>query len=206
MLWSPGVGTTEAWRAFDYPLWDLMGQHSGQPLYALAAAMAGHSVPVEWSAPCYDTSLYEDPVLYRELKAWRAGRGLAVLIADGEGDASAHLLEWAQDGLVDVVQYDIYDLGFSVWLRTGQHLDTLGVRSAPHHYSTGYGNYVACHLAAAIRHFTFVEWDEATVQGLDATGYTIDAGQVSVPTTPGFGLRLEEAVFQDAIRRGGGVL
>lgn len=304
-LFSPEVGVPEAWLAFDYPLWDLVGRQMGRPVYALAAAVVGRTPPDALRVPCYDTSLYfddlhlssieaaaellaeearagyerghramkikigrgarhlplmegtardiaviraireavgpavtllidanngynlnlaklvlaetadchifwleeafhEDAVLYRELKAWLAECGLAVLIADGEGDASTHLLTWAQQGVVDVIQYDAIGYGFTRWLHLGRQLDAWGVGSAPHHYGTQYGNYAACHLAAAIGRFTFAEWDEAQTPGLDGSSYSIKDGLVHVPDAPGFGLALDEAVFQQAVKTAGG--
>ena len=44
-------------RAFDFPLWDLLGKLSGKPVYALVAAdSSGFSNPLR--VPCYDTALY----------------------------------------------------------------------------------------------------------------------------------------------------
>ena len=40
-LFSPQTGAAEPWSKFDYPLWDLVGQRTGQPVYALAAAVNG---------------------------------------------------------------------------------------------------------------------------------------------------------------------
>ncbi len=147
---------------------------------------------------------HEDAVLYEALRHWLEQRGLAVLLADGEGEASAFLPDWARRHLIDVVQYDIFDHGFTRWLTTGQQLDGWNVRSAPHHYGALYGNYAACHLAGAIRGFTFVEWDEARAPGLSAPGYTIADGWVSVPETPGFGLVLDGDRFRYAMETGGG--
>jgi L-alanine-DL-glutamate epimerase-like enolase superfamily enzyme len=146
---------------------------------------------------------HEDPVLYRDLREWLERRRLPVLIADGEGEASPRLLQWARERLVDVVQYDIFSLGFTGWLATGRQLDAWGARSAPHHYGGHYGNYAVCHLAGAIRGFTFVEWDEATTPGLDPSGYAIREGRVAVPEAPGFGLGLDEAVFRRAVEAAG---
>jgi L-alanine-DL-glutamate epimerase-like enolase superfamily enzyme len=146
---------------------------------------------------------HEDPVLYRDLCEWLAERQLPVLIADGEGQASPSLLEWARDGLVNVIQYDIYSHGFTRWIETGRQLDAWAVRSAPHHYGGHIGNYTACHLAAAIDQFAFVEWDEATAPGLDASRYSLQDGRVLVPEAPGFGLALDEALFQRAVQAGG---
>jgi L-alanine-DL-glutamate epimerase-like enolase superfamily enzyme len=130
-------------------------------------------------------------------------QGLATLIADGEGLAAPALPEWAQQGLVDVLQYDIFGYGFTRWLALGRSIDSWGVRSAPHHYGVGYGNYVSCHLASAIEHFTFVEWDEADIAGLDASAYVVSEGMVHVPNAPGFGLNLDERAFRQAVAAGG---
>jgi len=150
-----------------------------------------------------EEAFHEDPVLYRDLKEWLAARGFSTLIADGEGQASPTLLDWARDGLVDVIQYDIFGHGFSRWLHTGRTLDGWNVRSAPHHYGGHVGNYLSCHLAPALRHFTYVEWDHATTPGLDAPGYDVRDGHVFVPDEPGFGLTLDENAFQAAVRSGG---
>jgi len=150
-----------------------------------------------------EEAFHEDRVLYQDLRGWMKERGLSTLIADGEGHASPSLLDWARDGIVDVIQYDIFGHGFSRWLETGRQLDSWGARSAPHHYGGHYGNFASCHLAGAIRNFTFVEWDEATTPGLEAGGYSIRNGQVSVPDAPGFGLALDEPTFCRAVRETG---
>ena len=74
---------------------------------------------------------HEDAQFYRALKEWMAAEGLATRIADGEGDASPRLLDWAKDGLIDIVQYDIHHPGFSRWLELGPQLAEWGVRRLP---------------------------------------------------------------------------
>ena len=150
-----------------------------------------------------EEAFQEDPELYAELHRWMEAEGIATLIADGEGWAAQALMDWARDGRVDVVQYDIFSHGFSNWLRTGALLDEWGVRAAPHHYGRHLGNYVSGHLATALRGFTFVEWDEATTPGIDASAYRVDNGHVVIPDAPGFGLKLEDAVFRQAVADGG---
>jgi L-alanine-DL-glutamate epimerase-like enolase superfamily enzyme len=150
-----------------------------------------------------EEAFHEDNVLYRDLRDWLGAQGLATLIADGEGQADPRLVAWAREGLVDVIQYDIFGYGLTRWLALGRALDEAGVRSAPHHYGGHYGNYAACHLASALRRFTYVEWDEATTPGLDAAGYAIGDGRVTVPALPGFGLTLDEARFAHAVAHGG---
>ena len=297
-------GVNDTGRPIEFPLWDLLGQRTGKPVYALAAEHYGISIPTEQRAPCYDTTLYfddlhleshdeaaallvdearqgwdrghrafklkvgrgalhmlleagterdiaiirairqfagpdipimidtnngwnanitkqvlsatadcdllwleeayhEDPVLYKDLKAWMQARGLSVMIADGEGLAAPPLLDWARDGLIDVVQYDLRDIGFTRWLTLGKQLDSWGRRSAPHNYGSNVGNYASCHLAGIIGGFTFVEWDHAETPGLDGSAYSLSEGWISVPNLPGWGLKLDDAAFQQAVQNGG---
>ena len=150
-----------------------------------------------------EEAFQEDPVLYEDLHKWMEREGLDVLIADGESWAPRELMDWARQGHVDVIQYDIFTHGFSNWLRTGAQLDAWSVRSAPHHYGRHLGNYVSGHLAGAIERYAFAEWDEVTTPGLDASAYRIEGGEVLIPDSPGFGLALEEEVFRAAVAQGG---
>ena len=142
---------------------------------------------------------HEDPELFLELKTWLREQNLEVMIADGEGLASPLLVSWAEQGLVDVLQYDIRAYGFLRWLELGRRLDEAGVKSAPHNYGGPYGNYVSGHLAPAVKGFSFVEWDEGQVQGLDASGYTVSEGNVRVPPSPGFGLGLDDDYYAKVV-------
>jgi L-alanine-DL-glutamate epimerase-like enolase superfamily enzyme len=146
---------------------------------------------------------HEDRVLYEHLRGWMREQGINTLIADGEGQASPTLMDWARNGMIDVVQYDIRDIGISAWLRTGRQLDTWGVKSAPHNYGSAYGNFASSHLAGAFQHFTFVEWDQIDLDGLDTGGYSIHEGRVQVPDAPGFGLGLDDAHFERSVKSEG---
>jgi L-alanine-DL-glutamate epimerase-like enolase superfamily enzyme len=150
-----------------------------------------------------EEAFHEDDVLYRDLREWRDRRQLPILLADGEGQADPRLLDWSRAGLVDVVQYDIFDHGFTNWLTLGRQLDAWNVRSAPHHYGGHYGNYAAGHLTGAILGLSFVEWDDATVPGLDTSRYQVAAGQVMIPEEPGFGITLDADRFGEAVARTG---
>jgi len=150
-----------------------------------------------------EEAFHEDGELYAELKRWLREQQLGVLLADGEGEAHPRLLEWARDGIVDVIQYDIWSYGFTRWLALGHALDGYGARAAPHHYGTHVGNYVSCHLGAAIGGFTFAEWDDAVTPGLDPSGYRISQGWVTVPDVPGWGIALDEERFRYAVATAG---
>ena len=150
-----------------------------------------------------EEAFHEDPKLYEELKNWMAQKGIDTLIADGEGDAGSRLLEFAKNGLIDVIQYDIHRPGFSFWCEQGPLLDSWGVRSAPHHFGGYLGNFTTPHLSGIIRNLDQVEWDEATVPGIDAGDYKIEDGRVCIPDTPGFGLRLDDEIFAQAVESNG---
>ncbi len=150
-----------------------------------------------------EEAFHEDDELYEDLHAWIEREGLSVLIADGEGAASPHLLDYAQRGIVDVIQYDIFSYGMTKWLETAPKLDAWNVRTAPHHYGAHLGNFVSGHLAAAVAGFAFVEWDELATPGLDSSAYSIDNGHVCLPNAPGFGLNLDESLFQQAVAANG---
>ena len=150
-----------------------------------------------------EEAFHEDPALYEALRSWMDAEGLSTLIADGEGLAAEPLMDWARQGLVDVLQYDIFSHGFSEWLGTGAELDAAGLKTAPHHYGRHLGNYVSGHLAGAVNGFTFVEWDETDTPGIDASAYRVEDGQVVIPDLPGFGLELDEAVFRAAVEENG---
>ena len=153
-----------------------------------------------------EEAFHEDASFYANLREWLNSEGLETKIADGEGGASLNLLQWAEEGLVDIIQYDIFHPGFTRWLELGPQLDEWNVGSAPHHYGGHYGNYVSCHLSAAIQGFEFTEWDEADTPGLDDSGYSISDGLVSVPNSPGFGLNLDEEIYARAVQESGFVV
>jgi L-rhamnonate dehydratase len=143
---------------------------------------------------------HEDPELFKDLKQWMGSHNLQTMIADGEGLAAPFIIDWAKQGLIDVIQYDIRGYGFNKWLELGETLDQANVKSAPHNYGSSYGNYVSCHLAPAIKGFMFVEWDEMKVPGLDTSAYSIHNGEVEVPQIPGFGLRLDDNYFSRLVK------
>ncbi len=150
-----------------------------------------------------EEAFHEDDELYEDLHAWIEREGLSVLIADGEGPASPHLLDYARRGIIDVVQYDIFSYGLTKWLQTGPVLDAWNVRTAPHHYGRHLGNFVSGHLAPAVENFAFVEWDELSTPGLDSSAYSVDDGLVTLPDAPGFGLALDDNIFRRAVKENG---
>jgi len=153
-----------------------------------------------------EEAFHEDAVLYEDLKRWMAGEGLSVLVADGEGAAHPSLVDWARDGVVDVVQYDIHSYGFGRWASLGASLDGSGIHLAPHAYGGGVGPHVICHLAGMVNGMGLVEWDLANFGEVDMSAWVIRDGALEVPDAPGFGLELDEAAFAAAVKANGIVL
>jgi L-alanine-DL-glutamate epimerase-like enolase superfamily enzyme len=146
---------------------------------------------------------HEDNVLYQHLKEWQAAEGLNVLIADGEGVPDPRVGDWAREGIIDVVQTNIYQRGFGNWHTLGEELDALGVQSSPHTYGSGIGNYITSQLAATLQGLNYVEWDEAHFDAIDASAFTITEGVVTIPEAPGFGLELDHDAFNAAVAASG---
>jgi L-alanine-DL-glutamate epimerase-like enolase superfamily enzyme len=176
-----------------------------------------------------EEAFYEDAIMYRQLRARIKAEGLATLIADGEGrglvdvnapdllagvepaqvGASAPLapaevlLEMVREGIVDVLQWDVLAPGLSRWLEVAHLIEQWGRLAAPHHYGTHLGNYIGAQIGLSLPRFAFVEWDEVTTPGIDASGYKMVDGYAQVPDAPGFGLSLDEDLFGKAVREGG---
>lgn len=146
---------------------------------------------------------HEDNVLFAELHAWLASEGLPVLIADGEGAADPRVVAWAREGLIDIVQTNIFTRGFGAWRTLASELHALGIQSSPHTYGGGISNSVAAQMAASTNGARFVEWDEARFAEFDASGYQVVEGEIRLPETPGLGLTLDEDAFAAAVARSG---
>ncbi|TVQ28595.1 MAG: mandelate racemase [Spirochaetaceae bacterium] len=153
-----------------------------------------------------EEAFHEDPVVYQALRLWMRENAIATFIADGEGLASPSIEAWAADGAIDVLQYDLRGRTFSGWIECGARFDAAGIRSAPHNYGDPLANFYAAHLAPAIARFEMVEWDEATVDGISAPGFSIRDGAVAVPDTPGFGLEPDLVHFRRAVADAGFVV
>ncbi|MDO3412611.1 enolase C-terminal domain-like protein [Saccharibacillus sp. CPCC 101409] len=150
-----------------------------------------------------EEAFHEDDRLYRNLKDWMADRNMQVLITDGEGHAAGPIVEWAEQGLIDAIQYDLRDYGVVDWLPLGKRLAKSGVKAAPHNYGGFYGNFASAQTYPAIEGFFYVEWDEAQIPGIDTSGYTIQDGKIALPRTPGFGLHIDDAHYDRRVKESG---
>ena len=144
-----------------------------------------------------EEAFHEDSSLYSNLKTWMKGNGINTLIADGEGDASPRLIDWAKKGLIDVVQYDLRGYGFFNWMELSKELAPYKTLCAAHNYGGFYGNYAQGHFAACTDYFAFCEFDIAEAEGIDTSLYSISKnGDLLVPKADGFGLVLDKNIFE----------
>ncbi|WP_284639442.1 enolase C-terminal domain-like protein [Paenibacillus silviterrae] len=150
-----------------------------------------------------EEAFHEDDRMYRNLKEWMAEQNIHVLLTDGEGLAPKPIVEWAEQGLIDAIQYDLKDYGIIQWIGLSKRLAKSGVKAAPHNYGGFYGNYASAQAYPAIEGFMFVEWDEAQIPGIDTSGFTIQEGHITLPETPGFGLHFDEAFYEKQVREQG---
>ncbi len=145
----------------------------------------------------------EDRILLADLREWVAHEGLNVLLADCESATPEEAYELASSGVIDVVQCDVLEAGFTRWLSLGPALDGVGVASAPHHFGLYLGNYVPGHLASVVENLRYIEWDEASVPGVSLPGYHFSNGRLRVSDLPGFGIELDEELFAQAVKATG---
>ncbi|TBL76155.1 mandelate racemase [Paenibacillus thalictri] len=150
-----------------------------------------------------EEAFHEDDRLYRNLQDWMAEQKLNVLITDGEGLAAKPIVEWAEQGLIDAIQYDLRDYGVVNWLVLAKRLAKSGVKAAPHNYGGFYGNYASAQVYPAIEGFMYVEWDEAQIPGIDTSGYSVKDGKIAVPSSPGFGLHVDDAYYESKVSESG---
>jgi L-alanine-DL-glutamate epimerase-like enolase superfamily enzyme len=143
-----------------------------------------------------EEAFHEDNVLYASLKDWLKEQGIETLIADGEGQASPALVNWAKKGLVDVLQYDLRSYGFFNWMELCAELESFKILFAPHNYGGFYGNYAQGHFAACTGNFALAEFDVADAEGIDTSAYRIENGRLLVPALDGFGLALDRRIFE----------
>jgi L-rhamnonate dehydratase len=142
----------------------------------------------------------EDVVLLQALRDWISSEGLNVLLADCESASPEEAYELAGTGVLDVVQCDILQAGFTRWLKLGPALSSVSVASAPHHFGLYLGNYLSGHLAGAVNNLEYVEWDQAIVPGLAVAGYQFEEGRLRLSDRPGFGIDLDDELFARAVK------
>jgi L-alanine-DL-glutamate epimerase-like enolase superfamily enzyme len=103
----------------------------------------------------------------------------------------AELYELGGKGLLDVLLMDVSAMGFTAWRRCLPILRQLGIGGSPHAWSEPFKSCYAAQLGCGLGGVPIVEGVPGHVEGVDDSGYVIAGGMITLPETPGFGLRLE---------------
>ncbi|SDS57354.1 L-alanine-DL-glutamate epimerase [Friedmanniella luteola] len=114
-------------------------------------------------------------------------------IAEGETSPEVDaLLPVAARGHIDVLLMDVVSYGLTRWRRLMPRLVDLGVHASPHAWGRPLKTLYAAQLAAGLGNVDLVEGVPGTTDGVDASGYDVTDGHLTVPDRPGFGLPLPE--------------
>ncbi len=118
------------------------------------------------------------------------------LVADGEFRPDVpSLLSLAADGLVDVLLMDVVTYGLTAWRKVMPEVRRAGVAASPHAWGDPLKTLYAAQIGAGLGNVRTVEGVPGTIVGVDTTGYRLDAGRLSVPTTAGFGIPVPDGVL-----------
>lgn len=153
----------------------------------------------------------EDADALRALRDELTALGCEALLADGEGGAARvehpgrlgryepafieRVLGLAAKRLIDVVLFDVMQLGFSPWVDLLPRLRERGIQASPHTWGLTVKTCYAAHLAAGLGNVAWVEGVPGFTEGVDASAWTLADGTITPPDAPGFGLALDEALL-----------
>ncbi|HEV8245596.1 MAG TPA: enolase C-terminal domain-like protein, partial [Polyangiaceae bacterium] len=132
----------------------------------------------------------------------------ATLIADGESrngrlqdplgpygkwqaDHLEELLAICGKGLIDVLLMDIGAMGFTAWRELLPRIQAAGGKGSPHAWSEPFKTLYAAQIGCGLGGVPIVEGVPGHVDGVDDSAYVLKDGILTLPDTPGFGLRLQ---------------
>lgn len=96
------------------------------------------------------------------------------------------------EGLIDVLLMDVGAMGFTAWRAVLPRLRQLGIAGSPHAWSEPFKTLYAAQLGVGFGAVPIVEGVPGHVAGVDDSAYVLEDGILTLPETPGFGLRLLE--------------
>jgi L-alanine-DL-glutamate epimerase-like enolase superfamily enzyme len=146
-------------------------------------------VPLYW----IEEPFHENREDLKRLHTWMKANGKEMRIAEGEaGFDKDQLLALAAEDLVHVFLPDTLGYGFTPWRALMRELAEKGYTTSPHTWGSPLKTYYTAHLGGSGNVLT-VEGVTGTVDGVDASAYTLREGMLHVPAAPGFGLKLTDA-------------
>lgn len=156
----------------------------------------------------YKVAWFEEPLQPDALEDYVALRRAASLpISCGEVlTRRQSFLPWLQARAVDIVQPDVTKVGgLSESRRIGWLAQAYGIQLIPHGWNTAIGLSADLHLAAALPETNLVEYKTGSpyIDEIVADTWKLDAeGMLSIPKTPGLGLKLDVDALVKYTRKG----
>jgi L-alanine-DL-glutamate epimerase-like enolase superfamily enzyme len=131
----------------------------------------------------------------------RLADAASVRISAGEADSGiAPFRALVERGHLDVLQPDVARCGgFTVARQIAELARTTAVEVVPHCFSTGVLVAASLHFVAILDRPTWSEFsvaDSPLVNGILATPFSLEDGKLAVPTGPGLGIELDEAMVE----------
>lgn len=128
---------------------------------------------------------------FKRLKDILAKYSPNTLIADGESWPDVpFLLELMKDGLLDVLQMDICDYGFTNWRKLMPVIRENEYMISPHNWGLKLKTHYTAQFAAGCGSVLTNEGVPDETEGVDFSGYELKDGIIYVPNKPGFGMDL----------------
>lgn len=138
---------------------------------------------------------------YLELKAFMRAHKMETMIADGESDFTMEPYKpFIAAKAFDIYEGDINRFGLEGILAEAGATGLQGLTVSPHGWGSLAGFYLALQVGRGISNFYAAENDPLESDILIADGYAMKDGTCSVPSAPGFGLKLDEAKFAARIK------
>ena len=153
------------------------------------------NVPIYW----FEEPMRENEADLTVLKDYIAKHRPRTMIADGESRTHMPtLFDLSAKGLIDVIQPDLYYLGFTEWRKLLNWAAQEGKLASPHAWDCILKTYYCAHLEAAFP-FTVptIETVIGRCEGIDESGYKLENGVFRIPDAPGFGLNIDYAASID---------
>jgi L-alanine-DL-glutamate epimerase-like enolase superfamily enzyme len=130
------------------------------------------------------------------LKEFIRTNGWKTLLADGETQHElAAYKPFIEAQAIDVFQGDMNHFGIEGLMSEASWTEAKQLRIAPHNWGSLVGYFMELHLARAIPNCLFAEHDPLTTGVLRSDGYSIENGSATVPSSPGFGLIIDDEKF-----------
>lgn len=144
----------------------------------------------------------EDVAEYTRFRDALEKARLRTLVAEGESAKYIEdLLPYIRPRrLVDVLQLDIRNSGIVENLAMARAGGEAGAFTVPHNWASNAGTLMGLHLAKASPHVPAAEDDRSSCDALIAEGYEFRNGLYTVPDEPGFGMRVNEKVYEAKCR------